>query len=169
MNVPNTLTIFRILLIPVVAVLFYFNFPLVYPIFIFFAAGFTDVLDGYVARKYNLITKWGTVMDPLADKLMCITIMCCLVLKNYIPAWAFFILAIKELFMIFCGILLYKKGTVIPSNKFGKISTLLFYVAIFVLALNETNGRYLIYIAVISSLLALVNYSIIYHKSKAHL
>lgn len=165
MNVPNILTIFRMLLIPIVALSFYFGFPIVYPIVIFLIAGLTDILDGYIARKYDLITKWGIVMDPLADKLMSMTMLCCLVLKNYIPFWVFFIVAVKELFMISSGVLLYKRGTVIPSDRFGKISTLLFYISIFALAFNTEIGNNLLYVAVASSIVALANYAIIYYKS----
>ncbi|WP_313561947.1 CDP-alcohol phosphatidyltransferase family protein, partial [Ruminiclostridium cellobioparum] len=68
-NIPNLLTLIRLLIVPVLGYFLYFEHYI--PAMILFAfGGFTDVLDGYIARKYNLITKWGKVFDPLADKLM---------------------------------------------------------------------------------------------------
>lgn len=168
MNLPNILTIIRLILIPIFVIMFFSHSTnnLVYSISIFLFAGFTDFLDGYLARKYKLITKMGIVLDPLADKLMLITVLSCLVIKSYIPIWVLIIIAAKELFMIFCGMFLYKKGTVIPSNKFGKVSTILFYVSIFVLTYNENKGMLLLYVSVISAIIALINYSILYTKNK---
>jgi cardiolipin synthase len=169
MNIPNILTVFRIFLIPVFVMMFFSSNPnsLLFSTLIFLFAGFTDVLDGYIARKYKLTTKWGTVMDPLADKLMLITVLTCLVMKNYIPTWIFIVVSLKEIAMIISATFLYKKDTVIPANKFGKISTLLFYIAIFVLCFHRTIGDYLLYAAVISAIIALTNYAIIYFKNRA--
>ena len=168
MNLPNLLTIIRLILIPIFVVVFFSHSTnsLIYSISIFLLAGFTDFLDGYLARKYKLITKVGIVLDPLADKLMLMTVLSCLVIKSYIPIWVLIVIAAKELFMIFSGLFLYKKGTVIPSNRFGKISTILFYISIFILSLNEDIGILLLYISVISALIALINYSVLYTKNK---
>lgn len=171
MNIPNILTIFRILLIPIFIAIFFSNNAnsLLLAVLIFLLAGLTDVLDGYIARKYNLITKWGTVMDPLADKLMLLTVLTCLVIKNYIPIWILIVITLKEAALIISGTFLYKKDTVIPANKFGKISTLLFYIAIFIFSFDRSVGKYLLYTAVISALIALINYSYIYLKNKSSL
>ncbi len=168
MNIPNILTIFRLILIPVFIIFFFSRNPnnLSYSIIIFLLAGLTDFLDGYLARKYKLITKLGAVLDPLADKLMLITVLTCLVIKMYIPIWVLIIIAAKEIFMIFCGIFLYKKGSIIPSNIFGKASTIFFYISIFILAFNEDIGLYLLYVSVASAIIAFINYSIIYTKNK---
>jgi cardiolipin synthase (CMP-forming) len=168
MNIPNILTVFRLILIPVFIFIFFSSSTnsFYYSVIIFLLAGFTDFLDGYLARKYKLITKVGTVLDPLADKLMLITVLTCLVIKLYIPVWVVLIVSAKELFMILCGILLYKKGTIIPSSIFGKASTIFFYVSILILTFNEAVGLYLLYISVASTLIALVNYFIVYTKNK---
>ncbi|MFD3155392.1 CDP-diacylglycerol--glycerol-3-phosphate 3-phosphatidyltransferase [Haloimpatiens sp. FM7330] len=166
MNIPNVLTLIRFFLIPFFILVFFSttNNSLLYSILIFLTAGFTDILDGYLARKYNLITKWGIVMDPLADKLMLITVLTCLVIKNYIPLWVLLIIIFKELAMIVGGTLLYNKDMVIPSNTFGKLSTFLFYISIFTLTFNEILGKLLIYISVISALIAFVNYLVLYNR-----
>jgi len=173
MNVPNTLTLLRLFLIPVFILVFFSGAEhnLMYSISIFLVAGFTDVLDGYIARKYNLITKWGIVVDPLADKLMLTTVLTCLVIDKYIPLWILIVVTAKEVSMIVAGMILYKNNTIIPSNVYGKVSTLIFYVSIFTLAfINRSWGDILLYIAVASAIIAFLNYFIIYysHKEKAH-
>ncbi len=139
---------------------------LITSITIFLVAGATDVLDGYIARKYNLVTKWGMVLDPLADKLMLLTVLVCLAIKDYAPVWIVVVIALKEVFMIISGMFLFSKNTVIPSNIFGKASTLLFYLSVFILSLDENLGDYMLVIAVISAFIALINYALIYFKQK---
>jgi cardiolipin synthase len=132
---------------------------------IFLLAGITDILDGYIARKYQLITQWGTVLDPLADKLMLLTVLSCLVVASYLPLWVILIVLSKDAFMIVAGILLYRKGTIIPSNIFGKLSTIFFYFSIFIFTFDEPSGKILIYLAVLFTLVALINYSLFYMKN----
>lgn len=171
MNIPNTLTIIRLLLIPAFIVVFFLHIPfnLQISVAIFLLAGFTDILDGYIARKYNIITKLGIVMDPLADKLMLLAVLSCLVVNNFIPFWVLIIMLIKECSMISIGFFLYKKNVVIPANVFGKTASLLFYISIFLL-INKVNiltinvGKILIYIAVFSAITAFINYMLVYMK-----
>ncbi|MCY6372128.1 CDP-diacylglycerol--glycerol-3-phosphate 3-phosphatidyltransferase [Clostridium ganghwense] len=160
MNIPNTLTLVRLFLIPIF-VLFFFSGEtnsLTNATLIFLIAGLTDVLDGYIARKYNLITKWGTVLDPLADKLMLVTVLTCLFLRNYIPLWVVLIIAIKEFLMISAGISFYRKDVVFPADGYGKIATLVFYIGILYLPFHSIISNYLIYLGVAVSILAFVNY-----------
>lgn len=168
MNVPNILTLFRLFLIPVFVLVFFSTTDnsLIYSVSIFLVAGATDVLDGYIARKYNLVTKWGMVLDPLADKLMLLTVLGCLAIEDYAPGWIVAIIALKEVFMIISGMFLYRNNTVIPSNIFGKASTLLFYLSVFIISLDDNIGDYMLMIAVISAFIALINYSLIYFKNK---
>jgi cardiolipin synthase (CMP-forming) len=169
MNIPNILTLFRIFLIPVFILVFFSNISnsLFIAILIFLIAGFTDILDGHIARKFNLITKFGMVLDPLADKLMLITVLACLSIQGYTSIWILIIVGAKELFMIVSAIFLYNDNTIIPSNLFGKISTFLFYLSIFILSLNISLGDYFLYAAVASSIIALSNYLILYIKNKS--
>lgn len=169
MNLPNTLTLFRLFLIPVFILTFFSEIPnsFVYSVIIFLIAGVTDVLDGFIARKYNLITKWGILFDPFADKLMLITVLTCLVIYGYIPLWVLIIIAVKESIMISGGIVLFSHGTVIPSNLLGKITTFLFYAAVFTLTINVSLGRYLMYFAVGSAAITSLNYLILFVRSKA--
>lgn len=168
MNIPNILTIFRIFLVPVF-ILFFFsgmNNSFLYSIMIFLLAGLTDILDGYIARKYNMVTKWGTILDPFADKLMLITVLTCLTIKNYIPLWVLIVIALKDILMIFGGSYLFTKKTVIPSNTIGKTATFLFYIAIVVLIFNKSIGTNILYLAVICSIASLISYIHIFFSKK---
>ncbi len=160
MNIPNILTTIRFLLIPV----FYFvyfssmenNFMI--SIVIFLISGITDVLDGYIARKYDMITKWGTLLDPLADKLMLLTALFCLSSTKTISIWIFVLILSKEVLMILGGILLLKMRTVVSARYYGKAATLFFYLSIGVMIFNKTIGGYIMYIAIILTLFAFFNY-----------
>ena len=169
MNLPNTLTLFRLFLIPVFILTFFSGIPnsFVYSVIIFLIAGVTDILDGFIARKYNLITKWGVLFDPFADKLMLIAVLACLVIGGYIPLWVLIVIAIKESIMISGGIVLFSHGRVIPSNSLGKITTFLFYAAVFTLIFNSSLGKYLLYLAVGSAVVASINYYFVFRHSKA--
>ncbi|KAJ49007.1 cardiolipin synthase [Clostridium tetanomorphum] len=168
MNLPNILTLFRMFLIPIFILVFFSNIKnnIFYSIILFLIAGLTDVLDGYIARKKNLVTKWGIVLDPLADKLMLLTVLTCLTINDIIPLWIIIIVSIKELAMIIAGAILYNKDFIIPSNIFGKMATLMFYISIFILNFNSKYGEYLLDIAVLSALLAFTNYLLFYLKQK---
>ena len=99
--------------------------------FIFFTiSGITDIADGFIARKFNLISNFGKLMDPLADKLTQISTLTSLVLTNIIPIWILIIVLLKEFIMIVGASFLYGKDVVVYSRWYGKLATVLFYVAI---------------------------------------
>ncbi len=128
-HIPNALTIIRFLLIPFI--LFYIftgNYILA---FIFFTiSGITDIADGCIARKYNLVSNFGKLMDPLADKLTQIATLTSLVVVDIIPLWILVIVLSKEFVMICGASFLYGKDVVVYSKWYGKLSTVLLYVAI---------------------------------------
>ena len=135
-NVPNALTIVRFLLIPIIL---YFIFTGNYLLgFVFFTiSGLTDILDGTIARKFNLISNFGKLMDPLADKLTQISVLASLVIKDIIPVWILIIVMAKELIMIIGASFLYGKDVVVYSKWFGKLATVLFYIAIVISLINK--------------------------------
>ena len=98
MNLPNKLTLLRIILIPVFMVVLYWNFPgaAYVALAIFIIASLTDLLDGKIARKYNLVTNFGKFMDPLADKLLVCSAMICLVDLRLLPSWIVIIIIARE-------------------------------------------------------------------------
>jgi cardiolipin synthase len=94
-------------------------------------ASVTDILDGYIARKYNLITDLGKILDPLADKLLQFSALVGLWVVNIIPFWITLIFFLKEIFMGLGAIKLLRRNDVVVSSKwFGKLSTILFFIAI---------------------------------------
>ncbi len=165
-HLPNALTIIRFLLIPfIVAYIFTGNYILA---FIFFTiSGITDILDGFIARKFNFISNFGKLMDPLADKLTQICTLTSLVINHIIPIWILIIVLLKEFIMICGASFLYGKDVVVYSKWYGKLATVLFYIAIVVSLLLkqfEISGflqhldLYLYYFALITTIFALIMY-----------
>lgn len=162
MNIPNILTAIRFLLAPVFVFTFFSSHEnnLKLSAYIFLFAGITDVLDGYIARKYNYITKWGQAMDPLADKIMQLTVLICLTINRLIPIWIIIVVGIKELLMIAGGVFLYTKrdNVVIPARNYGKISTVLFYIAVLLISFGIPYGRYFMFFTIAVTLYAFIRY-----------
>jgi cardiolipin synthase (CMP-forming) len=160
-NVPNILTAMRFVLIPVFA--YYLCIKDYYTaVSLFLLGGLTDILDGFIARKYNLITPWGKLADPLADKLMQITALVILSIKEMIPMWLLVIVIAKEVFMGIGTILLYKQQNyVVSANWYGKMATVVFYLAIIMIIFKVPNNNTynpFIFIAVLATLFAFSMY-----------
>ncbi len=167
MNIPNILTIIRLLLIPVF-VGYYTSGDHILALVVYLVAGVTDVLDGYIARRYDMSTKLGTVLDPLADKLMLLAALGCLAFSNVIPQWVFYVVVLKEGAMIVGAAIMYfgHINRVIPSNVFGKVATIVFYIAVATSLLEaKLFYRHLTMVgAVIIMLVAFVNYLYLYFR-----
>ena len=141
LNVPNVLTMLRLALIPVFAVLF-MNGRMIPALAVYIAASLTDIADGYIARKYRMITDFGKLMDPLADKLMVITMMVLMVLKGIIPLILVILLAAKELLMVLGGLFLLGKGKVVFSAWIGKIAQLLLVIGLILCFFTDRFGMW---------------------------
>ncbi len=132
-NIPNALTMLRLVLIPVFVVVF-FNTPRdqdkIAALVIFAVASITDMFDGMLARKLNQITDFGKLFDPLADKLMVVTSMVCQAIIGVFPWAAIAIVAAKELIMFFGGMFMLSKGVVVYSNYWGKTAQVFFIVSL---------------------------------------
>lgn len=156
-KVPNILTVFRLMLVPVF-IWAYFKNPVIGGI-IFILACVTDVIDGYIARKYDAITKFGMLIDPLADKMMQISAVICLFISEILPQWIVTVLIMKELIMIISASFLLKKDVVIPSNKVGKGSTVLLSVmVVYFMLFGKTGG---IANEIISAILGIVAFFVL--------
>ena len=165
-HIPNALTIIRLLLIPfILTYIFTGNYILA---FVFFTiSGLTDIADGFIARKFNLISNFGKLMDPLADKLTQIATLTSLVIVNIIPIWILLIVLLKEFIMIVGASFLYGKDVVVYSRWYGKLATVLFYIAIVESLLAkqfELNGIwnnidfFLYCLALVTTVFALIMY-----------
>lgn len=174
-HVPNILTIIRFFLIPVI-ISYLLKGDYILSFVFLTISGLTDVLDGFIARKFNFITNFGKLIDPLADKATQISVLSVLAIQNVIPLWILIIVVLKEFTMIAGASFLYGKEFVVSSKWYGKLSTVLFYVAIvssfFINQFNTTLlnhpeynmntlpafDQYLYYLALIATIFSLVMY-----------
>ena len=124
-NIANLLTLFRLILIIPVLILVYFDTKITSLIsaILFVIAAITDVLDGYIARKYNLITTVGKLIDPLADKLLIISVLIILVKLNRVPVIFPLIIIAREFTITGLRAIASTHGIVISANQFGKDKT----------------------------------------------
>ena len=156
MNLPNFLTLIRFLLVPIMTI-FLIKKDFTIAIIIYILASFTDVLDGYIARKYNLITTLGKILDPMADKLLQFSALVGLWIVDIIPFWITLIFFLKEIFMGIGALKLLKnKDVVVPSKWFGKLSTVFFFVAI-IFSMLSVNFTILIPYVLPMFILALIS------------
>lgn len=126
MNLPNKLTIFRVILIPFFVVLLLFDITAYdkwIALAVFIIASLTDFLDGFIARKYNLVTNFGKFMDPLADKLLVCSAMICLVELARIPAWVVIVIIAREFIISGFRLVASDNGVVIAASYWGKFKT----------------------------------------------
>ena len=130
-NIPNMLSILRIILVFVFIFCFFYFEEAYIALFIFLLAGLTDVIDGYLARRNNWITKLGKILDPFADKLMQCTVLICLLIAGLIPWWFVVPFLAKELFTLIIGFCVIKKRDVaVVSKWYGKLTVCIFYATI---------------------------------------
>ena len=130
MNLPNKLTIARVIAVPFFIGAYYFSWYLL-AFIIFVAASLTDMLDGKIARKYNLVTNFGKIMDPLADKVLVYSAIC-LMIPVYVPAWMLIIILAREFTVAGMRTVAASEGIVIAA---GKIKTVLQMIAVCLLLL----------------------------------
>ena len=135
-NLPNQLTIGRILAIPVFIVVLMLGWRVAATV-IFIAAAFTDMLDGKIARKYNLVTNFGKLMDPLADKLLTMSAFVCFVGLGDIPAWMVIVILGREFIITGMRQVAAAEGIVIAAGWSGKIKTVCQMIAIPLIMLNN--------------------------------
>jgi len=122
-NVPNALTLLRLLLIPVYWVLMMSGHDEVWALVVFVAASLTDLLDGYLARRDNLVTNFGKFADPVADKILALSVMVALLARGLYPWWAVCIVVARELAVDGLRLVSVEQGVVIPAGTLGKIKT----------------------------------------------
>ncbi len=122
--IPNIITIIRLILLPV---FIYFMLKEEYLVsaFIFIGAGFSDLLDGYLARKWNVVSNFGKLADPFADKALHISAIILLCILGKLHITFAYILAVKEIMMIGGGLLLLRKKVVVYAMWFGKVAALI--------------------------------------------
>lgn len=167
MNLPNKLTMFRVILIP-----FFIVFLLVpitpydkwIALAIFIIASLTDLLDGKIARKYNLVTNFGKFMDPLADKLLVCSALICLIELNKIPSWMVIIIIAREFIISGFRLVAADNGVVIAASYWGKFKTTFQMLAVCLLIADievlSLVTQIVLWIAVILTVVSLIDYLI---------
>ena len=159
-NIPNTLTVIRILLLPVVVWRFMVG-DATGALIAYLAAMLTDALDGIIARKFNQITALGKLLDPLADKLSLVTLLGLFVSDGQIPLWVLAIILVKEVTMVIGGGVALKRGIVVYALPIGKVTTVVFVLSIIARFLSWTQiADKLLWISVALSMVALIWYAV---------
>ena len=170
--IPNLLSILRVFLVPIF-VIAYFTDPneiKINAIIIYAIAAISDFLDGFIARKFQVVSNLGMILDPLGDKLMIVTVLVCLTIDGIIPFWVVCIAFLKELLMAIGGYVLSRatKIQALPSNIWGKVSTIVFFLVCLILMIFRgipyLAATGLITAAVILMLIAFASYIHRYHK-----
>lgn len=146
MNLPNKLTVLRLAITAVFVVCLTFEFPfsLTLALLLFIAASVTDYFDGAIARKYGLVTDFGALMDPLADKILTAAAFICLIPFGALPAWVVIIIIAREFLITGLRLLAGAEGVVLPAERLGKhktgwqIATTIFFLLL--LALGRDFG-----------------------------
>lgn len=170
MNLANKITLLRILMIPIFIVLLLAEFPyhMEAALAIFIIASLTDKLDGYIARKYNMITDFGKFIDPLADKLLVTGAFVVLIQLGRIEAWIVFVILTREFAVTGLRSLAAAQNVIIAASNYGKIKTVTQIIAIIILLmgnypfslLNFPMDMIMVYITLVVTILSGIDYFI---------
>ena len=173
MNLTNKLTTLRVIMIP------FFVFFLLWQngenytfrmiaLALFIIASLTDLLDGKIARKYNLVTNFGKFMDPLADKLLVCSALICLIELNALPAWMVIIIISREFIISGFRLIASDNGVVIAASYWGKFKTTFQMVSVVLLILDIPALAFVtticVWIALVLTIVSLVDYIYKNHK-----
>lgn len=167
MNLPNKLTILRVCMIPFFVVVLLYDqgnnqtARLIADV-IFIVASLTDLLDGKIARKYNLVTNFGKFMDPLADKLLVCSALICLIELGQLPAWIVIIIISREFIISGFRLVASDNGVVIAASYWGKFKTVFQMLTVILMIINlpalALVTRLCLIIAVVLTIISLVDY-----------
>ena len=173
MNLPNKLTTLRVIMIP------FFVFFLLWQngenrtfrmiaLALFIIASLTDLLDGKIARKYNLVTNFGKFMDPLADNLLVCSALICLIELNALPAWMVIVIISREFIISGFRLIASDNGVVIAASYWGKFKTTFQMVSVVLLILDIQALAFVtticVWIALLLTIVSLVDYIYKNHK-----
>ena len=173
MNLPNKLTTLRVIMIP------FFVFFLLWQngenrtfrmiaLALFIIASLTDLLDGKIARKYNLVTNFGKFMDPLADKLLVCSALICLIELNALPAWMVIVIISREFIISGFRLIASDNGVVIAASYWGKFKTTFQMVSVVLLILDIPALAFVtticVWIALLLTIVSIVDYIYNNHK-----
>ncbi len=141
MNLPNKLTILRVIAVPFFIVAYIMGYSMI-AFIIFILASLTDMFDGYIARKHDLVTNFGKIMDPLADKILVYAAFCLMIEDGTIPAWILIIILAREFAVAGMRTVAASEGIVVAAGLSGKIKTVLQMIAVPLLLLTNALKGY---------------------------
>lgn len=167
-NLANRITLARVLLVPFIIVLLYFpgRITCLLAVLCFCVASLTDLLDGHIARKENMVTSFGKFLDPLADKLLICSVLVMLVELGWVPAWVSIVIICRELIVTGLRAMAADEGIVIAADRYGKIKTVLQMFALIPLMLHypwwgldpQPLGQFMLYTALVLTVFSGFNY-----------
>ena len=166
MNLPNKLTMFRMVLVPVFVIFMMTPIPYnrIWALIVFIVASLTDTADGYIARKYNLVTDFGKFMDPLADKLLVCSAMICLIDTRQLASWIVIIIIAREFIISGFRLVAADNGIVIAASMWGKVKTVCQMIMIILLVWDLNYfwfwilQQILIWLSLVLTVVSLVDY-----------
>lgn len=161
-NIANKITLFRVLSVPVIMVLLYQDTYAtdIISLVLFIISSISDFLDGYIARKYNLITDFGKIVDPVADKIAITSVMLILIQLGRLDAWIVAVIVSRDLLIEGLRSMASSKGMIIAAGQWGKIKTVFHMIAVSLLICNTDVfsinmiilGNILIYVSMVLSI-----------------
>lgn len=186
LNLPNTLTTFRFLVIPVVVLLMESDSVILNLVaaLLFLVASLTDIVDGYIARKYNIVTNMGKILDPLADKLMVLIVLVMLIPMDRVPAWVVALIVLRETAVTSLRAVAAADGIVISASPLGKFKNMFQVIFTLFLIMHhrflipitdrssflldfQTSGMLLMWIALFLTLWSGVDYFVRFYMSSS--
>lgn len=178
LNLANKISILRILMAPLVVILLYFPHPAtcIIACLVFIFAAITDWMDGYIARRSNMVTSMGKFLDPLADKLLICSVLIMFVMLEWAPAWVVIVIVCRELIVTGLRALALDEGIVLAADRFGKAKTVLQIAAILPITWHypiggvevAPIGLFLLYAAMCVAIYSGCNYCIyVYRHAKS--
>jgi len=185
LNLPNLLTMFRFVIIPAMMVMLTYRDVLInfFAAFLFLTASLTDIMDGYIARKYNIVTNMGKILDPLADKLMVLIALVMLIPLGRAPAWIVALIVLRETAVTSLRAVAATEGIVISASALGKYKNMFQVIATLFLIMYHnfplikiggfpisldfhTSGILVLWVALILTLWSGLDYFVkFFHKS----
>ncbi|HIR18365.1 CDP-diacylglycerol--glycerol-3-phosphate 3-phosphatidyltransferase [uncultured Cloacibacillus sp.] len=167
-NLPNMLSLFRVILVPVILVFLTLRGQLGYVMglnvgdciaaVVFIIASITDAVDGYIARKRNIVTNLGKFIDPLADKILVIAVLTALVELHRFPAWMVVVIISREFIVSGLRMVAASEGVVIAASKGGKLKTVTQIIGIILLLFNIPGAMAVMWLAVILTVWSGIEY-----------
>jgi len=164
-TIPNLLSMFRILLLPVIVWFYNYKHEYIAAIIVLLISGLSDILDGIIARKFNMISDFGKVLDPIADKMTQGVLLICLIFKHAQVLILLGIFIVKEMLMMLLGYITIRKKNIVNGAKwYGKLNTVVIYSVIFLLIILPGIDKDIVNIMILVSSVFIISSFVMYAR-----